>query len=116
VILATIAAAAISSGAWAEDKLLKESVDFNSAVIFLTAKVPGLIFGAVRNGETAFAGFGETADGSKREPDGDSLFRIGSISKAFCGSVLSALVVDGKVKLIDRLQVDLAGILAIATS
>ena len=110
-ILATaaIAAAATSSAAWAEDKLLKESVDFNGTVIFLTAKVPGLIFGAVRNGETAFAGFGETADGSKREPDGDSLFRIGSISKAFCGSVLSALVVDGKVKLTDRLQDHLVG-------
>src|SRR5215468_4600148 len=110
-ILATaaIAAAATSSAAWAEDKLLKESVDFNGTFIFLAAKAPGLIFGAVQNGESAFAGFGETADGSKKEPDGDSLFRIGSISKAFCGTVLSGLLIDGKTQLTDRLQDHLAG-------
>src|SRR5215470_829562 len=107
-LAATIAAAG-SSRAWVEDKLLREAVDFNGAIIFLSAKVPGLVFGAVRNGEVAFAGFGETADGSKKEPDGDSLFRIGSISKAFCGSVLAGLLIDGKAQLTDRLQDHLAG-------
>jgi len=45
--------------------------------------------GAVRNGETAFVGFGEIADGSGKEPARDTMFRIGSVSKVFCGGVLS---------------------------
>jgi len=31
-------------------------------------------------------------------------FRIGSISKVFCGEVLASLVLDGKVRFADRLQ------------
>jgi serine-type D-Ala-D-Ala carboxypeptidase/endopeptidase len=89
---AALAVATIASATQAEDKLLEEAVQFKGAFVFLGAKVPGLIFGAVRNGETAFAGFGKTADGSSKEPNGDSLFRIGSVSKAFCGTVLAALV------------------------
>ena len=61
-----IALGTIGSAVHAEDKLLNESVQFNGTFIFLGAKVPGMIFGAVRNGETAFAGFGETTDGVRR--------------------------------------------------
>ena len=88
----------------AEDKLLNEAVEFNGALVFLGTKVPGFVFGAVRNGETAFAGFGEFADGTGKAPDRNTMFRIGSVSKAFCGSVLTSLVVDGKVRLTDHLQ------------
>jgi D-alanyl-D-alanine-carboxypeptidase/D-alanyl-D-alanine-endopeptidase len=109
IFCAALAFAAISTGTRAEDKLLQEAAQFNAALVFLGAKVPGLIFGAVRNGETAFAGFGEIADGSGKEPNGDSIFRIGSVSKAFCGAALSALVIDGAVKLTDKLQDKLKG-------
>jgi serine-type D-Ala-D-Ala carboxypeptidase/endopeptidase len=109
IFCASLAVAAMASGTHAEDKLLQEAAQFSGALVFLGTKVPGLIFGAVRNGETAFAGFGETADGSGKEPDGDSIFRIGSVSKAFCGTALSALLVDGKAKLTDRLQDRLKG-------
>jgi D-alanyl-D-alanine-carboxypeptidase/D-alanyl-D-alanine-endopeptidase len=109
IFCAAFAFTVVSSGTHAEDKLLQEAVQFNGTFVFLGAKVPGLIFGAVRNGETALAGFGETADGSGKEPNGDSIFRIGSVSKAFCGTVLSALVIDGKVRLTDRLQDKLKG-------
>ena len=66
--------------------------------------MPGLIFGAVRNGETALAGFGETAKGSGIEPDENSIFRIASVSKVFCGTVLGSLALEGKVKLTDPLE------------
>ncbi len=79
-------------------------MQFNGTILYLTTKVPGLIFGAVRNGETAFAGFGKIADGAEKVPDGDTMFRIASVSKVFCGSVLSSLAIDGKVQLTDRLQ------------
>ena len=104
VALTTVAAATLPSAGHAEDKLLAEAVQFNGTILYLSTKVPGLIFGAVRNGETAFAGFGEIADGSDKVPGGDTMFRIASVSKVFCGSVLSSLVIDGKVQLTDRLQ------------
>jgi D-alanyl-D-alanine-carboxypeptidase/D-alanyl-D-alanine-endopeptidase len=91
-------------GARAEDKLLNEVVEFNGAMIFLGSHVPGMIIGAVRNGETAVFGFGQASDGVGKEPNGQTLLRIGSITKAFTGQVLAGLVDRGTVKLGDRLQ------------
>ena len=90
--------------ALAEDRELAEATEFTGTIMYLSSGVPGLIFGAVRNGETAFAGFGETRDGSGKEPDENSIFRIASVSKVFCGNVLGSLVVDGTVGLTDPLQ------------
>ena len=39
------------------DKLLEETVDFTGNIFFLEYGVPGLVLGAIRNGETAVAGF-----------------------------------------------------------
>ena len=88
----------------AEDKLLAETVEFTGTVIYLEAKVPGLVIGVVRNGETVVRGYGEISDGSGKEPDGDTLMRVGSITKAFCGAALASMVADGKVNFTDRLQ------------
>jgi serine-type D-Ala-D-Ala carboxypeptidase/endopeptidase len=90
--------------AQAKDKLLDELVDFAGTMQFLAAKVPAMVIGAVRNGETAVAGFGKIRDGSDRAPDGQSLVRIGSISKAFAGAVLASLAADGTVRFTDPLQ------------
>lgn len=88
----------------AEDKLLNEVVSFNGAILFMDARVPALVIGAVRNGETAVFGFGETAPGSGKAPDGQTMMRIGSITKAFTGQVFAGLVSQGKVGFTDRLQ------------
>ena len=88
----------------AKDKLLDELVDFAGTMQFLAAKVPAMVIGAVRNGETAVAGFGKIRDGSDRAPDGQTLVRIGSISKAFTGAVLASLAADGTVRFTDPLQ------------
>jgi D-alanyl-D-alanine-carboxypeptidase/D-alanyl-D-alanine-endopeptidase len=88
----------------AEDKLLAEAVDFTGAITFLSAKVPGFLIIAVRDGDTAFAGFGEIAGKGTAKPDADTLFRIGSVSKVFCGEVLASMVLDGKLRFEDRLQ------------
>lgn len=85
------------------DPLLDEVVEFTGAILFIESKVPGLVIGAVRNGETAIHGFGETADGSGKAPDGDTLLRIGSITKAFTGEVLAHLAADNVVALTDPL-------------
>jgi len=103
LVLAVVLATA-PVGARAEDKILAEAVDFTGTFIFLEAKVPGLVIGVVRNGETVVRGYGEISDGSGKEPNGDTLMRVGSITKVFCGAVLASMVADGSVKLTDPLQ------------
>lgn len=99
-----VAALSLATMARAEDKLLNEIVEFNGAILFLESRVPAMILGAVRNGETIVVGFGETSDGSGKTPDGQTMLRIGSITKAFTGQVLADLVGKGSVKFTDRLQ------------
>jgi serine-type D-Ala-D-Ala carboxypeptidase/endopeptidase len=103
--LALIVMTAIGSApARAEDKLLAETIDFTGTFIFLQAKVPALIIGVIHNGETVVRGYGEISDGSGKAPDGDTLMRIGSITKLFCGARLASMVADGSVNFTDRLQ------------
>jgi serine-type D-Ala-D-Ala carboxypeptidase/endopeptidase len=104
--LAGIAMGALvfGSSAWADDKLLEETVGFTGQVLFLQSHVPALVIGVVRNGKTAVFGFGETADGSGKPPDGQTMLRVGSLTKAFTGQVLASLVADGTVKFTDLLQ------------
>jgi D-alanyl-D-alanine-carboxypeptidase/D-alanyl-D-alanine-endopeptidase len=90
--------------AFAEDKELVEATQFTGTIAFLGSKAPGFIFGAVRNGETAFAAFGETRDGNGKTPDENSIFRIASVSKVFCGTALGSLIINGTVRLTDPLQ------------
>ncbi|HET7716141.1 MAG TPA: D-alanyl-D-alanine-carboxypeptidase/endopeptidase AmpH [Bauldia sp.] len=90
--------------ALAEDPLLHEAIELPAAVLYLDSRVPGLVMGVIRNGETAVIGFGETARGSGKVPDGDTMMRIGSITKVFTGAVLASLVADGTVAFTDPLQ------------
>jgi CubicO group peptidase (beta-lactamase class C family) len=59
---------------------------------------------AVRNSDMAFAGFGSITDSGNKSPDADTMFRIGSISKVFCGEVLASMALDGKLRFSHRLQ------------
>jgi len=94
----------LAANARAGDKLLEEVLAFNGAMLFLETRVPGMVIGAVRNGDTAVVGFGERADGSSKEPDGDTIMRIGSITKAFTGQVMASQVAGGTLRFTDRLQ------------
>ncbi|KWV54909.1 beta-lactam-binding protein [Bradyrhizobium macuxiense] len=83
--------------------LLRDMVGFQGQIAFLHMNVPGMVLAVVRNGESIVVGYGERADGAG-EPDGDTVIRVGSISKAFAGQVLASLAADGTVRLSDRLQ------------
>jgi D-alanyl-D-alanine-carboxypeptidase/D-alanyl-D-alanine-endopeptidase len=105
--IAAVSAASVlvaATAARAEDKLLNEVLEFNGVMLFMESRVPALVIGAVRNGQTVVVGFGDMADGSGKAPDGQTLMRIGSITKAFTGQVLAGLVARGSVKLTDPLQ------------
>jgi D-alanyl-D-alanine-carboxypeptidase/D-alanyl-D-alanine-endopeptidase len=87
----------------AEDRLLEEAVGFTGSIAFLGSGAPGLVIGAVRHGETAFAGFGEITEGSDKVPDEHTLMRIASISKVFCGDLMASMAVDGTINPADPL-------------
>src|SRR5260221_12392320 len=108
--IATIVAAQIAAcgRAAAEDRLLAEAVNFTGTLTFLSTKVPGFMLVAVRGSEMAFAGFGKISDKGDKVPHAATMFRIGSVSKAFCGEVLASMVLDGKVRFADRQQHRLA--------
>ena len=66
--------------------------------------MPALVIGAVRNGERAIAGFGKVSADAKAPPDGKTIFRIGSVTKAFAGAVLASEAAQGMVALTDPLE------------
>ena len=106
LLLSTLAAGCIVAAplaASAEDRLLDEAVGFTGAITFLGSGAPGLVIAAVRDGETAFAGFGEISKGSGKAPEPDTLMRIASVSKAFCGDLMGSMIVDGTIGVADPL-------------
>ena len=94
----------VATGAQAQNKLLDEAVEFTGALLFLETKVPALVLGVVRGGETAVAGFGKARPDADGPPDRNTLLRIGSITKVFTGAVLASLVADRVVNFTDPLQ------------
>ncbi len=95
---------ALAVPAKADKALLEETVEFTGAILFISSGVPGLVLGVVQDGETAVAGFGSTRAEGGQEPDGDTVMRIGSISKVFTGLALAHVVSEGKVALSDPLS------------
>jgi D-alanyl-D-alanine-carboxypeptidase/D-alanyl-D-alanine-endopeptidase len=90
---------AASAGVVRADALLDEMVEFTAQIFFIDTKVPAVVIGAVRDGEMSVSGFGERAGPGSPVPDGDTLLRIGSVTKAFTGEVLAHLTADGTVQL-----------------
>jgi CubicO group peptidase (beta-lactamase class C family) len=65
---------------------------------------PSIIVGVMDAGGTEYFAFGETAVGNRRLPDENTIFEIGSISKAFTASLLCDAVKGGEVALDDAIQ------------
>jgi len=102
MLLVALALCAASADAAADDPLLDETVFFTGQIFHLDNDLPGLVIAAVRGEESAVFGFGETAKGSGRTPDGETQIAIASITKTFTGLSLAALVADGTVELTDE--------------
>lgn len=95
---------ALVSSTAAQDLALKDATSMTGMELFLNSGAPGLVIAVVRGDETFVQGFGETAPGNGKEPDGRSIFRLGSVSKQFATDLLSAAVAEGSVKLTDPLS------------
>ncbi|WP_371170511.1 D-alanyl-D-alanine-carboxypeptidase/endopeptidase AmpH [Aliiroseovarius sp. 2305UL8-7] len=85
------------------DALLDDAVAFNGQILHLQTDVPGLLFAAIRDGDVAVAGFGETKRGNGITPDGDTVLRLGSITKVFTGEMLAQAVSRDEVGFTDQI-------------
>lgn len=64
------------------------------------ARIPGVAWGVVRDGELVHAGgAGTTRDGEDRRPDAASVFRIASMTKSFTASTILLLRDEGRLRL-----------------
>jgi len=61
--------------------------------------IVGCVVGIVDHGRTEIYSFGETKRGSGERPDGDTLYEIGSITKAFTGILLADMINRGLLRL-----------------
>ena len=84
--------------------MLEEAVGLPGLVMYLESGAVGMVLGAVQGEAEIVVGYGDTAAGSGKDPDGKSLVRLGSLSKAFVGEVLAGLVAEGRVALTAQLQ------------
>ena len=97
--LLVVAAAAGAQRAGAEDLALREAASMAGVGMFLNARAPGLVLAVVRGEDSFIAGYGETAPGSGKEPDGRSIVRVGSVSKVFATDLLAAMAANGQLAL-----------------
>lgn len=86
------------------DPLLTEATDLAGYAMFASSGAPGMVLVVVRGPEQVVLGFGETAKGNHRTPNGQTLFRLNSITKVFAGQVLAAEEAAGKLSMIAPLQ------------
>ncbi len=99
-------AAPVASG----KALLEEAIGLTGEVMFIDSRSPGMLLIVVRGQDAVIQGYGETAKGNGHQPDGKSLFRLGSITKTFAGYVLASLASEGKVRLTDPLRLYAPGV------
>jgi serine-type D-Ala-D-Ala carboxypeptidase/endopeptidase len=94
----------VPAAARAESALLEEAVGLSGLAMFMESGATGMVLAVVHGDDDLVVGFGETAKGSGQEPDGTTLVRLGSISKALAGELLGGLAADGRLSLTDPLQ------------
>lgn len=75
----------------------------------LAARHVGVVVGAVRDDEIAFAAAGSTGGDHDRRPDAHTLFEIGSVTKVFTGLALAGRVVAGAADLDEPVRALLPG-------
>jgi serine-type D-Ala-D-Ala carboxypeptidase/endopeptidase len=80
------------------------SADSLGEDLFLQSGSTGMVLVVVRDHQVFFHGYGETAPGSHRVPDQNSLLRLCSLTKIFTADLLVKLVDDKTVRLDDPLQ------------
>jgi CubicO group peptidase (beta-lactamase class C family) len=106
---ALLAWALAASGAWAQSKPPAD-LDPYAARVLKIFEVPGLAVGIVKDGKLVFAkGYGVRKLGESAAVDENTLFPIGSNTKAFTTALLASLVDAGKLSWDDPVYQRLPG-------
>ena len=88
----------------ADDPVLAAASDLSGLFMFLESEASGMVLVVARGENVIIRGYGETEKGSGKSPDGDSLFRLNSVTKVFATETLASLAADRKLALTDPLQ------------
>jgi D-alanyl-D-alanine-carboxypeptidase/D-alanyl-D-alanine-endopeptidase len=106
LLLLPFLAARVLSGQAPAASPLPDAVSIRAlgADLFQQSGVTGMVLVVVRDDQTYFFGYGETAPGSNQSPTQDSVLRLCSLTKIFTTDVLAKLAADGTVHLDDPLQ------------
>ena len=83
---------------------LRSEIDPLAKQLLADEVAVGFVVGIYKDGEGQVIGYGEMEKGKGAAPDGDTIYEIGSASKAFTGILLADLVLRGRVKLDDPYQ------------
>lgn len=116
ILAAAVTGLAATGTARASSPLLEQAVDLPGYAMWSDSGAPGLVIGVVRGSDSFVEGFGNVRpkddhpEQPNPAPDGRSLLRLGSVTKAFTGEVLASLVVDGRVRLTETLASHLPGV------
>ncbi|MDC8760352.1 D-alanyl-D-alanine-carboxypeptidase/endopeptidase AmpH [Janthinobacterium fluminis] len=94
----------VAAGASAASPATNQQVDSAAALMFAATGAPGMVIAVVRDDSVIVRGYGESAAGSGRKPDGNSLLRINSTSKVLAAEAMVMLADEGKLRLSDPLQ------------
>ena len=93
----------VAADAAARDEARAADVDAAATRAMKAFAVPGIAVGIVKDGRLVFArGYGVRALGQSAAVDSDTLFAIGSNTKAFTSAALAILVDEGKLRWDDR--------------
>ncbi len=89
----------------AQPAWIRDSLDFYITRSMKTEKVPGLAIAVIQDGKVVLQrSYGVLEDGSAEAVDANTLFMIGSNSKAYTGTAIALLEQEGKLGLDDRVS------------
>jgi CubicO group peptidase (beta-lactamase class C family) len=84
---------------------LRAEVDALAQPLIDSRRTPGVVVGVLgADGQKHFFGYGVTDRLTGRQPDGSTLFAVGSLSKGFVGDIAALLVQDGTLSWSDTLE------------
>ena len=90
---------AVAEDAGVDQDVLKRIDEFVEGRM-LKSEIPGLMVIAIHEGETVYKrGFGHADSGGERRVTPETLFELGSNSKAFTGLAIRQLIDEGKIML-----------------
>jgi CubicO group peptidase (beta-lactamase class C family) len=102
--LACVVAALAACLAPANAADLQKQIDALAKPLIADGTAVGFVVGVLQDGKTRFFNYGETAKGSRRAPNPDTVYEVGSVTKVFTCTLLADMVERGLVKLDDPVQ------------